>query len=111
MAGASSRGQLWTLGIWLTQSGQEDAFQTAWTEFAQWTAEHQPGALEAYLLQDPQQPQRFFSFGPWESSEAIQAWRESPEFGAFVGKVTQLCDNFQPNMLHLVSHVEWRSNH
>lgn len=104
-------GQLWTVGIWQIKAGQEEAFQREWTEFARWMSENQPGVLSGYLLRDPQQPQRFFSIGPWESAEAIQAWRESAEFAGFVGKVMPLCDDFQPSVLQLVSHVEWHSNH
>lgn len=106
MTGQQTVEQLWTLGIWTTKVGQEQAFRDAWTAFADWTAHHQPGAGEAWLLQDAQQPQRFISFGPWESAEAASAWRSRPEFGAFVARVRDLCDEFQPNTLRLAAHVQ-----
>lgn len=98
-------GQLWTLGIWTAKPGQEQAFREAWTGFAQWTAQHHPAASRAWLLQDAQQPQRFISFGPWESAEAVDAWRSSPEFKDFVARVRELCDGFEPQTLRLAAHI------
>jgi quinol monooxygenase YgiN len=101
--------QLWTLGIWTAKAGQEQAFRDAWTEFADWTARHQRGAGQAWLLQDSQQPQRFISFGPWESPQAVDAWRSSPEFGTFVGRIRELCAEFQPFTLRQAVHIAGRS--
>jgi heme-degrading monooxygenase HmoA len=98
----------WTLGIWTVKDGQEDAFREVWTSFAEWTARHQRGALEAYLLQNPQEPQQFFTFGPWEDNEAVAKWRSRPEFEAFVARARKVCDEFRPYTLHLVAHIEPR---
>ncbi len=97
--------QVWTLGIWTTKEGQEQAFRDAWVAFAEWTAQQQPGAGEAWLLQDVQQPGRFISFGPWQNADAVQAWRSRPEFGAFVARARELCAEFQPNTLQCAAHV------
>jgi heme-degrading monooxygenase HmoA len=51
-------------------------------------------------------PGRFISFGPWESEEAINAWRERPEFKAFASKARELCAQFQPRSLVLVATSE-----
>lgn len=89
----------YTLGLWTAKAGKEKTFVTEWENFARWTANNQPGAGMAYLLQDPEHPQQFVSFGPWENSDAIKAWRERPEFQAFVLKARELCDDFQPRSL------------
>ena len=92
-------------GVYATKVGQEQAFREAWTAFADWTVHQQPGAGEAWLLQDTQQPQRFISFAPWESTDAVNAWRSRPEFGAFAARVQELCAEFQGNSLRLAAHV------
>ena len=101
----SLQDQLWTLGIWTAKPGREGDFEAAWVAFATWTSEHQPGALDARLLRDTQDPRRFFSFGPWEDADAVRAWRETPQFQTFVMQVRELCDDFQPCSLRLVAHI------
>src|SRR6266404_3486885 len=91
--------QPYTLGIWSAKAGNEKAFIGEWNAFANWTALNQPGAGVAYLLQDSVNPREFISFGPWENMEAIKAWRDRAEFKAFVSRVRELCDDFQPRSL------------
>src|SRR5437868_5401758 len=87
---------IYTLGIWVIKPGKEAAFIDEWTSFAHWMKEYTPGVGQGKLLQDAQNPSRFISMGPWEDMKSIQAWRESEEFKAFVGKAQALCDDFQP---------------
>ena len=101
----SASDQLWTLGNWMAKPGHVEEFRQAWQSFAEWTALNQPGAIEAFLLQDLQDANRFVSFGPWKSQDDIASWRATPEFGAFVTRVRELCDDFQPNTLHQVAHL------
>src|SRR5262249_20202853 len=98
--------RLWTLGIWSAKAGRGDEFKAVWQAFADWTCRNQPGASDAFLLRDAQNADRFVSFGPWETPEAAAAWRNLPEFAAFVSKVRELCDDFQPNTLLEVAHVK-----
>ncbi|MGH2566758.1 MAG: putative quinol monooxygenase [Bacteroidota bacterium] len=96
----------YTLGNWLVKEGNEQAFIEEWKAFARWTASNQPGAGTGYLLQDPERPQQFVSFGSWNDLEAIKAWRDRPEFKSFVEKVKRLCESFQPHTLRLVATSE-----
>ena len=98
--------QLYTLGTWTAKTGNEKSFIAEWNAFAKWTTAHHVGAGMAYLLQDPEHPQQFVSFGPWESAEAIRTWRELPEFKAFVSRVRELCNDFQPRSLVVVGSSE-----
>lgn len=98
--------QPFTVGLWTVKSGSEQEFVKMWSDFAKWTAIHQPGAGSGYLLQDAKNPREFISYGPWESTEAINAWRDRPEFKSFGAKVRELCDDFQPRTLSLVSGSE-----
>lgn len=96
----------YTVGLWTVKPGKENAFIAEWRTFAKWTAKNQPGAKTGYLLQDPKSPEKFISFGPWESEEAVRRWRESPEFKLFGSRVKDLCSEFQPRSLVLVATSE-----
>lgn len=97
-------GQLYTHGRWVVKEGQEAAFQAAWQEFAEWTNANISGAVngEARLLQDLDDPRIFFSFGPWESLEAIQAWRASDGFQERIGRMRDLLASFEAHTMRTV---------
>jgi heme-degrading monooxygenase HmoA len=97
------KNQMYTVGLWTTKPGNEQAFITEWKSFAQWTERNQSGSRTGYLLRDRNSPGKFISFGPWENEEAINRWRESPEFKAFVLKARELCTDFQPQSMVLVA--------
>ena len=99
--------QPYTMGIWKVKPGNEEAFASAWKTFADWSFKNQEGAGHGYLLEDPENPQSFVSFGWWESVDAIRKWRARPEFNEFVGKAKALCDDFQPKSLRLKTTTEW----
>ncbi|OGO48994.1 MAG: hypothetical protein A2Z30_02505 [Chloroflexi bacterium RBG_16_64_43] len=96
-------GQLFTSGQWLVKPGKEAEFISAWDAFAQWTGQNQPGVGSGHLLQDTTNPRSFVSFGPWDSKEAIERWRENPEFRTFLSSARGLCDDIQPRTLTLVA--------
>jgi heme-degrading monooxygenase HmoA len=97
-------GQLYTHGRWVVNEGQEAAFQAAWEELAEWTNENISGAVsgEARLLQDLDDPRVFVSFGPWESLEAIQAWRADAGFQERVGRIRDLLESFEAHTIRTV---------
>jgi heme-degrading monooxygenase HmoA len=95
--------ETYTLGIWTVKPGKEEEFIRIWTSFANWTSENISGAGKGRLLLDEKNSLRFISFGPWNSEDSIQKWRDSGEFKSFVTKAKDLCDDFQPNTLKLVS--------
>ena len=96
--------QLYTHGRWVVREGQQERFQAAWQELAEWTNANVSGAVggEARLLQDLDDPRRFYSFGPWDSLEAIEAWRASDGFQQRVGRVRELLESFEAHTLRLV---------
>lgn len=97
--------QPYTHGRWVAKEGREAEFQAAWEELAEWTARNIPGAVggEARLLQDIENPRLFYSFGPWQSLEAIEAWRASAGFQERVGQVRELLEAFEAHTLDLVA--------
>lgn len=69
----------YTQGTWKVKPGRAADFVSAWTEFADWTMREVPGASWAKLLRATTDENRFVSFGPWQSLEAIDAWRVPDE--------------------------------
>jgi heme-degrading monooxygenase HmoA len=96
--------QFYTHGRWVVKDGQQDAFQSAWRELADWTNANVDGAVagEVRMLQDLDDPRLFYSFGPWESLEAIEAWRANDGFQERVMRLRELLDSFEPHTLRLI---------
>jgi heme-degrading monooxygenase HmoA len=87
-------GQPYTSGNWLVQSGTEEQFIRAWTDFTEWSLANAKGAQSFVLIRQVSNARHFVSFGAWEDSEAVERWRQSPEFGERLGKCIVLCDEF-----------------
>jgi quinol monooxygenase YgiN len=94
--------QPYTHGIWTVTPGHEEQFVAAWAELAQWTGREVPGSTWAKLLRDCSTPNRFISFGPWPSLEAIEGWRGHPGWRERVEQIRELLDGFEPSTLELV---------
>lgn len=95
---------LYTHGRWVVNNGQQKRFQAAWQDLAEWTNTTISGAVagEARLLQDLDDPTLFYSFGPWESLEAIQAWRADAGFQKGVERLRESLASFEAHTLRLV---------
>lgn len=78
--------------------GREEEFVTAWSELAEWTSAEIPGSIWATLLQHRERTNVFVSFGPWESAEAIAAWRESSGFQERVTHLQGMLEDFEPGV-------------
>lgn len=81
----------YTSGDWLIKAGREDEFAQSWKAFAEWSAANAPGQRSFHLIQDEKNPQHFISFGEWENTAAIDAWRATLQFKEFFNHVTQFC--------------------
>ena len=93
---------VYTSGSWQPSPGSEDAFVAAWQQFAAW-ASTRPGAGNLRLVRDLSRPERFTSFGDWESIEQVRAWKSSSEFRERMARVLQHVDEFQPTESTLVA--------
>lgn len=96
--------ETYTSGSWFVKPGEEDAFVREWTAFVTW-ASTLPGSGTFRLARDLERPGHYMSFGPWESFEAQTAWKEQPEFPERIMRVRNLCEDFQPSTLELVTEV------
>ena len=101
-------GTFYTLAEWALRPGNEDAFVSAWAEFARWTAENQQGAMTGVLLRDSSEPLRFISLGPWKDRESAEAWRQTPQFRESFVHFRELCSEVRPKSLISVATSESR---
>lgn len=98
-------GQLYTSGLWTAKDGREDEFVSAWRELAEWTLASVPESKWGKLLRDRDDPRRFISFGPWDSMEAIESWRELPGFQERVARIRELLESFEALTLEAAAEV------
>ncbi len=96
----------YTSGVWKVKAGHAEEFVAAWTEFAEWTKAHAPGAGWAKLLRDASDENRFVTFGPWDSVEAIAAWRALDGWKDRITKLRDLLVSFEALTLALVAEIE-----
>jgi heme-degrading monooxygenase HmoA len=94
--------ELYTFGAWKPSAGKEQAFVDAWLEFAGW-ASGRPGAGKLRLARDVRQPERFVSFGPWDTPDAVRDWKSAPEFRERLSHVRQHADEFVPTEFTVVA--------
>ena len=86
---------------WIVKRGREAEFIECWREWADWS--HREGlAGGGMLLRDLDNPERFVSFGPWESMQAIRNWRALAGYQERVARLGELVEHFEPRTLEVV---------
>ena len=88
-------GELYTAAIWIVKPGREAEFVALWEKLGERTLEDFPNA-SGTLLRDRERPQRFMSFGPWESEEEVERWRSSAAFRETVAELRDVLESFEP---------------
>jgi heme-degrading monooxygenase HmoA len=96
--------ETYSSGAWMAKEGEEEAFVEAWTEFARWLST-MPGAGTARLTRDLSEARRYLSFAPWDSAEAMHAWKSHPEFRQRMAAVQVHVAEFTPSEFELVAEV------
>ena len=92
----------YTHTTWHVDERNQEEFVRRWVEWAEWS--RRQGLVEdALLLRDTDDPQRFISFGPWESAKAIAGWRALPGYQERVDRLRQVVDGFEPRTLRAVA--------
>jgi len=103
--GVVSGPAFYSTGSWLPYAGQEEPFLEAWKVFSSWAVALPGAAGEAVLVRDLRDSDRFVSFLPWESLEAIQSWKAHPEFKQRMSLVQEHVDKFAPTETQVVARV------
>jgi quinol monooxygenase YgiN len=93
-----------THGRWTVHEDQQAAFAAAWEQFAEWASRELPGGPWAVLLRDRENQRQFFSFGPWDSLEAIADFRSRPEFSAFLAQTRPMLEAVEVFTLEVAAH-------
>lgn len=96
--------EIYTSGRWVVRPGEEDQFVAAWKEFVA-TGAAMPGSGTFRLVRDVERANHFMSFADWESFEAQQAWRDSPDFEQTYERARAHCDEFQSFTYEFVADV------
>jgi heme-degrading monooxygenase HmoA len=94
--------QTYTETAWVVKPGQEDEFIRRWQDWAEWTA-LQGLTASAKLLRDVEQPNRFLSFGPWESMDKVRHWRSDEGFQERIGRLQEVLESFEPRTFEQVA--------
>jgi heme-degrading monooxygenase HmoA len=93
----------YTLARWRVKPGMEEEFVRRWT--------HELGphflGLDArakgVLVRSVDDPQLFYSFGPWESVEKIRGVRADPRTGPLLQRLIELCDEAEPGTYEVIA--------
>ena len=97
---------VYTLGTWTIKDGRADDFVRAWNNLAVATKNDFPNE-RAVLLRDHDNPNLFYSLGPWESLEQIGAWRESATFTQGIGTLVETSEEFVPHTMDVAASIDW----
>lgn len=95
--------ETYTLGAWRAKDGKQAEFVEAWRELGRYfrSLPHPPG--QGMLLQSVDDPQQFYSFGPWRSLDDIKEMRDQPETAKEMAEVMDLCEEGHPGAYRLVA--------
>lgn len=95
--------EVYTLGAWRVKDGKQSEFVDTWTALGNYfkSLPHPPG--RGTLLQSVDDPQQFYSFGPWHSLDDVQQMRNRPETAGEIGKLMALCEEARPGTFRVVA--------
>lgn len=94
---------VYTLGVWRVKDGKQQDFVEAWKDLGRHFSDlpHPPG--EGTLLQSLDEPERFYSFGPWRSLDDVEEMRRHPGTPAAIDELVALCDEARPGTFRVVA--------
>ncbi len=95
--------EVYTLGAWRVKDGKQSEFVVAWQELGRYfnRLPHPPG--KGTLLQSIDDPQQFYSFGPWGALEDIQEMRDQPETPKAIGALMAFCEEGRPGTFRVIA--------
>ncbi len=95
----------YTLALWRVKEGREEEFVEAWKgDLADYFSNlPNPPGESGTLIRSVEDPQLFYSFGPWKSLEDIQKMRSDPRTPEMIGKLAALCEEAKPGTFQVVA--------
>lgn len=97
--------KFYTHAMWKVRPGDEALFVEAWRGLADAFLSLPVPATRGTLIQSLDDPSLFYSFGPWESIEDIQAMRSNPQAQAAIRRVVELCEQATPASYRVVAEI------
>ncbi|MFU8861861.1 MAG: antibiotic biosynthesis monooxygenase family protein [Cyclonatronaceae bacterium] len=94
---------IYTLGAWQVKEGKEQAFIGAWKELGELFGALPDPPGKGILIHSTSNPALFYSFGPWNSMEAVEAMRNNPEAQQRIRKLIDLCTEATPGSYRVVA--------
>ena len=98
--------QIYTLGAWQVKEGKQQEFIGAWKELGEVFGALPDPPGKGILIQSTSNPALFYSFGPWNSMEAVEAMRNNPEAQQGIRKLIDLCTESSPGSYRVVAESE-----
>lgn len=96
----------YTLARWKVIPGMEEQFIQAWKDMGEvFLNLPRPAAGRGTLIQSVSDPTLFYSFGPWDDIEEIDAMRADPTAREAIKKVTDLCEEATPGSYQVIAEV------
>ena len=97
-------GTAYTLALWRVKEGREEEFVQAWKgDLADFFLGLPNPAGPGTLIRSVEDPQLFYSFGPWRSLEDIREMRSNPRTPEMIGKLAALCEEAKPGTFQVVA--------
>lgn len=93
----------YTLAMWKVKPGCESEFIEAWKQLGKTFHNLASPPGTGVLLQSLTDSSTYYSFGPWESADAISAMREDPAAQDGIRKLMDLCTEATPGGFRLVA--------
>ncbi len=95
--------QVYTFGRWRVKDGRRQDFIDAWMALGETFASLPDPPGKGTLLQSAADPTLFYSFGPWSSTEAVNAMRNDANAGDAIRQLVELCTEATPGTFFVVA--------
>ncbi|MCZ7526343.1 MAG: antibiotic biosynthesis monooxygenase [Acidimicrobiia bacterium] len=95
--------EIYTLGVWRVKDGKQSEFVEAWKGLGRYFGSLPRPPGQGTLLQSLDEPQQFYSFGPWRTLDDIQEMRSRRDTPTEIAKLMDLCDEGRPGTFRVVA--------
>jgi heme-degrading monooxygenase HmoA len=98
------RENVYTLARWRVKPGKEEEFVAAWKALgAAFARLPTPPADRGTLVRSTDEPELFYSFGPWRTLDDVRAMRESASAREGFERLRDLCTEATPGTFQVVA--------
>ena len=95
----------YTHALWKVKPGNEEAFIEAWRALGTAFGQLPNAPRKGTLIQSLADPTIFYSFGPWDSLDDIEAMRRDPGARQAIRRIIELCDEATPGDYRVVAEI------